>query len=41
MVVDLTETAEPEGQEAEAEPERRRAPLLELWRRRDRGGPAV
>ena len=39
VVVDLTETAEPEGQEAELEP--RRAPLLEFWRRRDCGGPAV
>ena len=34
VVVDLTETSEPEGQEAEA-------PLLEFWRRRDRGGLAV
>ena len=43
-VVDLKgtpeqEMPEPEEQESEAEP--RRAPLLEFWRRRDRGGPAV
>ena len=40
-MVDLTETAEPEEQEAEVEPEPRQALLLEFWRRRDRGGPAV
>ena len=39
VVVDLMETSEPEGQEAEAEP--RRAPLMEFWQRRDCGDPAV
>ena len=39
--VDLAETVEPEGQETELEPELKRAPLLEFWRRKDRGGPAI
>ena len=45
-VVDLTgaperESPEPEQEERESEAEPRKAPLLEFWRRRDRGGPAM
>ena len=39
VTIDLM--VEPEEQEAELEPEPRQTPLLEFWRRRDRGGPAV